>query len=369
MKTKIQILKWMLSLVLLMAASGAWAQTPNTDPTQTVCIGVQDYYVVPGSTGNNFTWAITPGVGGIDWTITPNGNNYTVKVNWINVAPLPATFYTLTLTETVPGPNGCSTTQTVQVTVNPLPVAPTVSTPVEYCQNATASALTATGTSLLWYTAATGGTGSSIAPTPSTATVGNTSYWVSQTNGSSCEGPRAEIVVTINSLPAAPTVSTPVEYCQNATASALTATGTSLLWYTAATGGTGSSTAPTPSTATVGSTSYWVSQTNGSSCEGPRAEIVVTINSLPAAPIVSTPVNYCQNATASALTATGTGLLWYTAATGGTGSSTAPTPSTATVGSTSYWVSQTNGSSCEGPRAEIVVIINARPNTSAIWHN
>ena len=72
------------------------------------------------------------------------------------------------------------------------------------------------------------------------------------------------------------------------------------------------------------------------------------------APIVTTPITYLQGETATPLTATGTGLLWYTSSIGGIGDVTAPTPSTATVGTTSYWVSQT--STCgEGPRAQIDV--------------
>jgi large repetitive protein len=89
------------------------------------------------------------------------------------------------------------------------------------------------------------------------------------------------IVITVNTIPAAPTVSAGVSYCQNTTAVPLTATGSGLLWYTAATGGTGSGTAPTPSTATVGTTNYYVSQTV-SGCESPRVALPVTINPLPA---------------------------------------------------------------------------------------
>jgi hypothetical protein len=79
----------------------------------------------------------------------------------------------------------------------------------------------------------------------------------------------------------------------------------------------------------------------------------------PAAPSVTSPVNLCLNSTSNPLTATGSGLLWYITATGGTGSSTAPTPSTAATGTTSYYVSQTVG--CEGPRAQINVIVHALP--------
>ena len=49
------------------------------------------------------------------------------------------------------------------------------------------------------------------------------------------------------------------------------------MWYSAATGGIGSATVPTPSTSTTGDTLYYVSQSLGS-CEGPRAAITVTVN-------------------------------------------------------------------------------------------
>jgi oligosaccharide reducing-end xylanase len=76
----------------------------------------------------------------------------------------------------------------------------------------------------------------------------------------------------------APTVTSPVSYQQGATASALTATGTALKWYTVPTDGSGSSTAPVPSTSTVGTTTYYVSQTLNN-CEGPRASVTVNITS------------------------------------------------------------------------------------------
>ncbi|GAA4457416.1 GEVED domain-containing protein [Rurimicrobium arvi] len=251
--------------------------------------------------------------------------------------------------------SGCESPRaSITVNVNSIPSAPTVSSPVTYCAGATPSALTASGTGLLWYTAATGGSGATTAPTPSTVSAGTTNYYVSQTV-SGCESPRANIAVTVNSLPAAPSVTSPVTYCAGATATALSATGSGLLWYSVATGGTGSATAPTPSTASAGTTNYYVSQTV-SGCEGSRATIAVTVNSVPSMPSVSSPVTYCLGFSASALTATGTGLLWYTAATGGSGSATAPTPSTATAGSTNYYVSQTV-SGCESPRATLTATV------------
>ncbi|WP_344817345.1 lamin tail domain-containing protein, partial [Flavobacterium cheonanense] len=111
-------------------------------------------------------------------------------------------------------------------------------------------------------------------------------------------------------LPAPPTVTTPVNYCQNAVASALTATAlplATLNWYgTNATGGTPSSTAPTPLTTSVGTTTYYVSQTIGG-CESVRVPIVVNVTAS------SSSVISCGTSTTTSV------IFNWTAATGATG--------------------------------------------------
>jgi hypothetical protein len=177
------------------------------------------------------------------------------------------------------------------------------------------------------------------------------------TNSNNKVGTSSAVTVVVNGSTVPPTVTTPLTYCQNATAIALTATGTALKWYTIATGGIASTTAPIPSTSTVGSTTYYVSQTVGST-ESSRAAITVNISALPVLPTVTTPINYVQGATASALTATGTALKWFTVSTGGSALSAAPIPLTATVGTTTYYVSQT-ANTCESSRAAIAVNVSA----------
>ncbi len=179
-------------------------------------------------------------------------------------------------------------------------------------------------------------------------------------------------LVTVNSLPALPLVSD-VLYCQNATAAALTATannGNTLQWYgTNSTGGIASTTAPTPSTGSTGTEVVYVSQMDNTTlCEGSRASITVTINELPAAPIV-TDYSYCLNSTPTALSATslsGHELLWYgTSETGGTSGTTAPTPSASIAGIVNYYVSQRNTTTgCESVRASIAVIVKLAPKPS-----
>ncbi|MEP7166242.1 MAG: T9SS type B sorting domain-containing protein, partial [Ferruginibacter sp.] len=97
---------------------------------------------------------------------------------------------------------GCDSVATLNLTINQSPSAPIVTSPVNYCQYATPSVLTAAGSNqLLWYTVPTAGIGSTIAPVPSTTIPGTFNYYVSQTNGI-CEGPRSMITVRVNGKPA-----------------------------------------------------------------------------------------------------------------------------------------------------------------------
>ena len=299
------------------------------------------------ATGTNLLW-YTTATGGTGSNTPPAVSTATAGTNIYYVSQNNGTCESLTKTS-------------VTVNVYATPAAPSVISPIDICQNSTPAQLTATGTNLLWYISATGGTGSTIAPTPPTTTLGTTNYYVSQANNSpiNCEGPLAQITVNVVTTPAAPTVTSPLDYCQNQTVPALTAGGSNLMWYTSATGGTGSSTAPTPPTNNIGTTIYYVGQSAGT-CQGPRSAITVNVAATPAAPAVAPQVNYCMGNTAVPLTAPGTNIKWYTVPTGGAFTTTAPTPSTATAGTTYYFVSQSIGI-CESPRAEIMVVVTAIP--------
>jgi gliding motility-associated-like protein len=83
---------------------------------------------------------------------------------------------------------------------------------------------------------------------------------------------------------------------------------------------------------------------------------------------VVSPVAYCVNDTASPLTATvssGSTIKWYTQAVGGVGTTTAPTPDTTMAGnSQAFYAVAVDVNGCEGPRAEILVQINALPTAT-----
>jgi hypothetical protein len=267
----------------LVTALGAWAQVGGLTKTgnMTVCLNSTEPYGVMPTANSTYNWNIAAGSGGAGIINSGAPPNNLISINWTTIG-------TCTLQVTERNSNGCEVIiNSIEITVSALPLAPVITTPVTYCQNATASALTATGTNLLWYNAATGGTGSATAPIPSTATVGNTSYWVSQTNGNACEGPRAEIVVTVNALPV-PTISGDTPVCAT-TSGVIYKTETGMLNYvwSVSIGGTitagGTTDTVTITWNTAGNQTISVNYQNANGCDaGIPTSKTITVDALPA---------------------------------------------------------------------------------------
>ncbi len=273
---------------------------------------------------------------------------------------------------------GCLESDSIpfHVKVNPVPTMPSINA-LALCGRgiATISAGTlGTGQILQLYSAATAGTllfkdSTSYHPTL-TATTTYYAVIMDTLGGCSTPLPRKVVTVTINTVPNAPTVITPTPRCLPGTFTLTPSNvpaGQKINWYTQATGstplnlpGTNSYTTPVISSTTVYFAEARDTITNCvSKTRTPdTAKITTTI---PAAP-TTTPISFCQNSTATALTASGLSgatYLWYTAATGGTGTATL-IPSNTSVGVTSYYVTQSL--SCgESNRAQIDVTINPTP--------
>lgn len=118
---------------------------------------------------------------------------------------------------------------------------------------------------------------------------------------------------------------------------------------------------PTAAAAIGVSGTYYIQATLGTCSVVKPVVVTLTPAGSVAPPFATSPFYLCQGSTV-ALTATalpGATLNWYgTDATGGTSSTTATSPSTTSTGLTAYYVSQTIGT-CESPRKEIVVAVNA----------
>jgi PKD repeat protein len=157
-----------------------------------------------------------------------------------------------------------------------------------------------------------------------------------------------------------PTVATTsYTYCQGQLdISALTATalvGNTLRWYNQATGGTFTTTAPTPSTAAAGNFTYYVSQINANGDESKRVEIAVTVNALPTIPTISASGNtsFCTG---------GSVVLTSSATTGNVWSTTATTAAITVTTSGSYTVTVTDNNTCSATSTATVVNVSSAPS-------
>ena len=233
--------------------------------------------------------------------------------------------------------------------VDPLPDPPAV-VDVEYCIGETATALTATGTDLLWYANETDTTPLTAAPVPNTDSASETTYWVSQTQ-LYCESNRAPIKVTVFALPGLPVTEAAIQYCLGDETAALTATAdtnATINWYDSASSTTPLDEAPQPATIAAGTLKYWVSQTNENDCEGSKVEITVTINDLPdIAPIDDTTICSGDSVVINAVDNNSGTTTFSWDWTGNTG--TALTGSSQTLSpseTTTYTITATNSNTC-----------------------
>ena len=337
------------------------------------------------TTNTAYTYSVGAVTGATSYTWTlPSGWSGTSTTNAISVTTDTVTSGIISVRANIG--NCSSAVQTLKV--GSLPSKPDVTNnanligdSIIYCQGASANALTANlnptnnGGTLKWYTSSVGGTGSTTAPTPSTATAGTTSFYVSQTvNG--VESERSEIKIIVRPAPNQPNTiqgSANVTANSSFTYSVGAVSGATSYTWTIPSGWSGTSTTNSINVTTNSVTSGTISVTaNIGNCSS--AAQTLSLGSMPLDPDISgnTNVNgdsivYCQNAQTVQLTArtnpsnNGGTLKWYTTPTGGTGSTTAPTPSSTTAGTTIFYVSQTvNG--VESNRAQIRVIVRPIPN-------
>ncbi len=264
-----------------------------------------------------------------------DGNDSTVslsQVNWVNL------FTALGVTPDARLAAG-STAASGATFMNPVfysVVTPTVATTsFTYCQGATATVLSAsalTGNSLRWYTQPTGGTFTTSAPVPSTATAGTYTYYVSQANANNDESMRVAITVIVNALPATPVIT--------ASGSTTFCTGGSVdLTSSAATGNIWSNNANT-ATITVNATgNYTVTVTDANGCSNVSSPISVNVSNAPAPTISATSTQACSGDVVTVTSSAADSYLWSTGET---------TQSIQVTSAAAVYVTVTNSNACNG---------------------
>ena len=250
----------------------------------------------------------------------------------------------------------------VSFTINPLPAAPTASSPQTFCATGTTTLndlnVTApSGCSLNWYTAASGG--SSIAS--STTLVDGTTYYAESENSTTgCKsGTRTAVLVQTGS-PSAPTANASQTFCDGATVADLTATlsgpGT-INWFSAASGGDALSTSLTLSTA-----NYYAETSQNSCVSATRTVVAVTANAIPSITGTTSAARCGAGTVTLGATASAGTINWYAASTGGTSLGTGTSFTTPSLSSTTtYYVDGTANGCITATRTAVTATINSIP--------
>ncbi len=269
--------------VTVNVTGGALKASPTATPG-TICAG-ETIELDADATGGSGTYTYL-------WSSVPAGFSSTLAK--------PAATPSVSTTYNVAVNDGFSTVNAqVPVIVNPLPAKPVITAtgPITFCAGGNVTLISSAGSSYQWSTGAT---------TQSITVSAAGSYTVRVTNAAGCESPLSDPVnVTVNPLPAAPTItaSGPLTFCAGGSVTLTSGTGSTYLWSTGAT-------AQSINVSIQGN--YTVRITNANGClSPPSTPAVVTVNPLP---LVSAGndvnITYGTNTTLNG-TVTGTGPFTY----------------------------------------------------------
>ncbi len=229
-----------------------------------------------------------------------------------------------TYTVTVTDANGCSSTCSQVVTVNPLPIC-AITGGSAICVGQSTQLCASGGTSYLWST----GASSSCIDVSAAGT-----YTVTVTNANGCSSTCSQ-VVTVNSLPIC-AITGGSAVCAGQSAQLCASGGTSYLWST----GASSSCIDVSAAGT-----YTVTVTNANGCSSTCSQ-VVTVNSLPICAITGGSA-ICAGQSTQLCASGGTSYLWST------GASTSCIDVTAAG---TYTVTVTNASGCSSTCSQVVTV-------------
>jgi large repetitive protein len=318
--------------VTISVSGGPLGSTPEAIPG-TVCSGedVQLYAIASGGSGS-YTYT---------WSSIPAGFSSSVANPIVNP--------TLSTTYNVAVFDGFNTVNSqVVVTVNSLPSTPSITPdgPTTFCNGSNVTLTSDAGTTYLW---STGESTQSI--NVSTSGI----YSVQVTNSGGClSTPSASTVVTVNSLPATPSVTAdgPTIFCEGGSVTLTASAGSAYLWSNGAT---------SQSINVNSSGSYSVRVTSAEGCQSAASPaIIVTVNALPATPAITAtgPTTFCQGGSVSLTSSTGNSYFWST------GENTANID---IISSGSYTVRISDANGCQSSiSAATTVTVNSLPATPNI---
>ncbi|WP_428655300.1 sialate O-acetylesterase [Runella sp.] len=258
--------------------------------------------------------------------------------------------------------NGCDgISNNITVNVNPLPAAPTITPerPIVFCDG---DSTVLTSSSSAQYNWNNGARGRRI----NILKAGSFSLTVTDANG--CTSPGSEVItVKVNTLPAAPTITTDrstTTICENEVITLTSSTQSGYIW----------SNGQNTKSVTVNLPGRYSARTvDANQCQSPSSNTIsVTVNALPAKPIITAlgPTTFCQGGQVSLTTNYSSGIAWSNFQNSQT--------ITATTGG-NYNVSYVDNNGCRSvsdafpvkvnPLPAAPTIVNERPTTFCEFDN
>jgi len=322
---------------------------PNAGADVSICYG----NTIPDLTasGTNIQWYNSLG------NLVGTGSPYATGVT----APGSYTFFP-TQTNTV---TTCeSLKDTVVLTINS--IAPPVAPDVAVCAGNPIPPLVATGTGIQWFDNGMNLVFSGNSYNTGQTAVGTYTYYVSQTNTvTTCSSPVDTVYLVISSQPTVAPIAQNNSACFGSVIPNLIASsGTIINWYSDA-GLTNLSFTGNPfntGLTAVGSYTYFLTDSTPGCPEGPAAQVMLKINSLPASLSVNDTASCFGNTTPALITA-GTNIQWYNSALVVVSTNDTFATGQTAVGTYTYYVTQTNSiNGCESLRDTILLTIHALPN-------
>jgi hypothetical protein len=303
--------------------------TVTSSGATTICQGNTVTLNAVTSVGNSYQWFNNN-------VIIPNATNSSYTANT-------AGNYTVSITN-----GNCTSTSTgTTVVVNQIPASPIISANgnTTFCQGNNVT-LSSNLSNVIW---SNGATTQSI-------TVSQSGNYSAQSASNGCLSVTSNLIsVSVNSVPPTPTITTSgvTTFCSGGDVTLTSSSSTNNLW---------SNNSTSPSIIINNSGSYSVTVTNSNGCSASSQPVIVTVNSIPNAPIISAngSTTFCSGSSITLSSNSPTGNLW-------SNNNSNQTISVNSSGSYSATVTQ-NG--CVSPSSNIITVtVNPTPSQPLITIN
>ncbi|MBO9564304.1 MAG: T9SS type A sorting domain-containing protein [Niastella sp.] len=351
--------------VIILAAAPLAIQSINAT---SLCVG--QTAILTYQTGSSFT------TGNIFTAYLSNAaGQFTTETAIGSVTATTGGTITITIPANTPAGNGykirlksstpavISDPTTAAITITTLPAVPVI-TPggaLSFCEGASVILSSSAASGNQWFK--DGNTINGATGTTYTATVtGN--YTVTVTNAGGCKANSTSTLVTVNALPAVPVIAPggPVSFCTGGSVVLTSSASSGNQWYKDGVAINGA--VNTTYTANA-SGSYTVRTTNAAGCMATSTALVVTVNALPAVPVITAggPVSFCSGGNVVLTSSAATGNQWYKDGVAISGAVNT-TYTASTTGN--YTVIVTNAAGCQASSTALTVTANAIPAVPVI---